>query len=274
MRSKYSGWACLFFLFLGSALHAAEPLPDALKDIGIDPVLGQSIPLELGFQDEQGQTKMLSEFFDGTKPVVLVLSYYGCPMLCGIILNAARDAFAGLDWIAGNQYRVVTISIDPHEDFRLAAEKKKNIILSLPGEAVKRDALMANWHFMVGSQANIHAVASSVGFKYRWIPEEKQFAHGAAIFILSPKGKLSRVLFGSSYPAQNLKLALLEASAGKVGTIAEKILLFCYHYDPKENKYALFATRLMRLAGAITLAAILGMYMRMYIKQKNKRGIV
>jgi protein SCO1/2 len=262
----------LTFAFVGS-LNAAEPTPEMLKDISIEPRLGESLDLNLEFKNELGETVKLDKYFADEKPVLLVMSYYECPMLCGLVLNAVRESVAELDWVPGKQYRIVTISIDSNETPSLAAAKKKSIIAALPEDG-KRQAFADNWHFLTGAASSSRAVADSIGFRYKWVEEEKQFAHGAAIFLLSPKGKLTRTLFGVLYSARDLKLGLLEASAGKVGTIAEKFLLFCYHYDPKDNQYALFATRLMRLAAALTVAAFLGGYLFLYARKRQKRGIV
>lgn len=259
-----------FFLLLSArVVFGAEPTPDVLKDITIQPNLGSVLPLEEEFIDESGRTVKLGSFFDGTKPVVVVMNYYGCPMLCGILLNAARDSLQEMDWLPGQQYRVVTISIDPKEESDLAAAKKTSILGSLK-RVDFRDAAKNNWHFLVGKNGSEARVAKALGFGYKWIEAEKQFAHGAALFLASPRGKLTRVLQGIDFPARDLKLALLEASEGKVGTFAEKILLFCYHYEPKENKYSLLASRLVSIGGAITVAVLLLAYGLWFIRSRWK----
>lgn len=250
----------MFALLLGagfvSPVFGAEQPPRELAGVGIDPVLGTTLPMEAPLVDSGGKTVPLSAFFDGKRPVVLVLSYYGCPMLCGLVLNATRDSLEKLDWMPGDHYRIVTISIDPKETAELAGEKKKSIV----GASVKPEfqaAATRNWDFLVGKAGSEKRIADSVGFHYKWNEEEKQWAHGAAIFLVSPSGKLTRVLFGLDFPPRDLKLGLLEAGSGKVGTIAEKLLLFCYHYDPKGNKYAILASRLVSMGGAFTVLALL-----------------
>ncbi len=248
--------------------YSAEETPKFLEQVGIDPVLGTQLPLEVPVIDESGKTLPLSSQFDGKRPVILVLAYYGCPMLCGLVLNAARESMQKLDWQPGDHYRIVTISIDPKEDAALASAKKKATIEAFP--AALRPAAAANWSFLVGTKGSEKRIADAVGFRYKWDEESEQWAHGAAMFIVSPSGKLTRVLFGLDYPSLDLKLALLEAGEGKVGTIAEKLLLFCYHYDPKGNKYAILASRLVSMGGAVTVALMLIAYVAWFLRQRRK----
>jgi protein SCO1/2 len=180
-----------------------------------------------------------------------------------------RDAVQALGWKPGDHYKIVTISIDSKEDSDLAAAKKASILESLKGDGLRK-AAEENWHFLVGKNGSEARVAAAMGFRYKWVPEEKQFAHSAALFVASPDGRLSRVLQGIDFPARDLKLAVLEAGKGKVGTFAEKVLLFCYHYDPKDNKYALLATRLVSLGGAVTVAVILFWYLLLYLRHRRK----
>ena len=265
----------LFSLYLSALLlvtsfaHAAEERPEALKDVGLRPELGTQLPLDEEFIDENGKTVKLSSFFDGTKPVVFVMNYYGCPMLCGMLLNGARDAFQKMDWKPGEHYKVVTISIDPKEDADLAASKKVSIMESLQSPDFRR-AAEQNWHFLVGKAGSEARLAAALGFLYKWIPEEKQYAHGAALFLASPDGKLTRVLEGVQFEPRDLKFALLESAQGKVGTFAEKLMLFCYHYDPKDNKYALLASRLVSLGGALTVGALLLGYLVWFLRNRKK----
>jgi protein SCO1/2 len=257
----------LFFCLLSSA-QAAEEIPAVLKDIGIHPVMGAQIPLDEEFIDESGNVVKLRSFFDG-KPVIFILNYYSCPMLCGLLLNAARDALQELDWQPGKHYKIVTISIDPKEGATLAAAKRESLLSSLKKPAFAEQA-KTNWHFLVGKKGSEARLAAALGFGYKWVEAEKQYAHGAALFLASPSAKLSRVLQGIDFPSRDLKLALLEASEGKVGTFAEKLLLFCYHYDPKENKYALLANRLVTAGGAVTVAALLFAYGLWFFRSRRK----
>lgn len=261
----------LTFLFtLGLALPvAAESPPVELEGVGIDPHLGVQLDGKLKFQDESGQTVALSSFFDGRRPVVLVLSYYGCPMLCGLILNGVRDSLQELKWKLGDQYRVVTISIDPKEKPQLAAQKKESIRESIEREDF-REAAAKHWSFLTGPKESSARLAEQIGFRYKWDKERNEWAHGAAIFLVSPEGVLTRALFGATFDSQSLRLSLLEASRGKVGTLAEKFLLFCYHYDPKGRKYALVATRVMQIAGALTVFLVAAAYLLWLLNTKRK----
>jgi protein SCO1/2 len=262
-------FALLFGAELGSSAFAAEPSPAELVGVGIDPVLGSNLPLDAPLVDSSGKTVPLSAFFDGKRPVVLVLSYYGCPMLCGLVLNATRDNLQKLDWLPGDHYRIVTVSIDPAETSDLAGEKKKSIVAASVSPEF-REAFTRNWEFLVGKGGSEKRIADAVGFHYKWNKEEKQWAHGAAIFLVSPTGKLTRVLFGLDFPPRDLKLGLLEAGSGKVGTIAEKLLLFCYHYDPKGNKYAILASTLVSMGGALTVLALALAWITWFIRARKK----
>lgn len=268
MKTLFSLYLSVLLLVTSMA-HAAEEKPEALKDVGLRPVLGTQLPLNEEFVDENGQTVKLASFFDGRQPVVFVMNYYGCPMLCGMLLNGARDAFQKLDWKPGDHYKVVTISIDPKEDADLAASKKVSVMESLQNPEF-RQAAEKNWHFLVGKSGSEARLAAALGFLYKWIPEEKQYAHGAALFLASPDGKLTRVLEGIQFEPRDLKFALLESAQGKVGTFAEKLMLFCYHYDPKDNKYALLASRLVSLGGALTVGALLLGYLVWFLRNRKK----
>ncbi|HEY8279849.1 MAG TPA: SCO family protein [Bdellovibrionota bacterium] len=257
------GMVCL------SASWAHEQTPEMFKDVGMDPVLGSQIPAGLEVVDESGKTVPLASFFDGQRPVALIFNYYECPMLCGLVLNSARDSFTKMPWFPGDHYRIVTISIDPKETSTLASAKKKAIVGSIKDPAF-RAAAEKDWHFLVGKGGSEKRLADALGFRYKWNAEEGQWAHGAALFVLSPTGKLSRVLFGLDFPPRDLKLSFLEAGEGKVGTIAEKLMLFCYHYDPKGNKYAILASRLVSMGGAVTVLAMLLAYLAWFMRQRGK----
>lgn len=269
MRRIKNYLLALFLLIGPFPAVAAEETPPVLKGVSIAPELGRALPLEEEFVNEAGQVVPLSSFFDGKRPVILLLNYYGCPMLCGLLLNGARDGLQSIDWKPGDHYKVVTISIDPKEGPDLAQAKKESLLGSLKDENF-RQAAKANWHFLVGKGGSEARLAAALGFTYKWVEEEKQYAHGAALFLASPDGKLNRVLQGIEFPKRDLKFALLEASEGKVGTFAEKLALFCYHYDPKDNKYALLASRLVTLGGAVMVAGILLGYLMLFLRNRRK----
>lgn len=247
-----------------SPLYGARPesgnpstgLPAALKEVKIEQKLDQQLPLELAFRDETGQSVKLSQFF-GNKPVVLALVYYDCPMLCTQVLNGMVTSFRVLPFQIGNEFDVVTVSFDPRETSALAAAKKKVYVDYLPEKM--RAGAQQGWHFLTGDQASIDALTEAVGFHYRYDEATKQFAHGSAIMLTTPQGRLSRYFYGVDYSARDLRLGLIESSQNKIGSRVDELLLFCYQYDPATGKYGAAVMRIMRIAGVLTLLGIVAM---------------
>src|SRR5271163_834998 len=229
--------------------------PELLKQVGIDQKLNQTIPLQLTFRDENGKTVELGQFF-GQKPVILTLVYYNCPMLCTQVLNGVESGLKELPTTdIGKQFEVVTISIDPTESHVLAKVKQEMYagMYGRPGAA-------QGWHFLTGDEPQIKQLADAVGFRYAYDPDTKQFAHASAIMLLTPEGKISRYFYGIQYPTRDLRLGLVEASEGKLGSPVDQVLLFCYHYDPATGKYGLLISHVIKAAGALTVL-ILGVGM-------------
>ena len=253
-----------FPLFLLAVISAFAPLqawaqlkserPRLLRDVGIDQKLDGKIPLDAEFRDSAGKVVRLREYFR-SKPVVLTPVYYECPMLCTQVLNGLLQSFRGLSFNIGKEFEVVTFSIDPREKPELAAAKKHMYtgIYARPGAE-------KGWHFLTGDEASIHALTQAVGFRYAFDPATGQFAHGAAIIVLTPEGKISRYFYGIDYPARDLRLGLVEASRNKIGTLTDQVLLFCYHYDPVTGKYGLLISRIIQAVGLATVAAM-GIFM-------------
>ncbi|MFZ0520571.1 MAG: SCO family protein [Candidatus Acidiferrales bacterium] len=257
-RNKVLAALAVAFAMLALASSAAAQLasdpmqsvgvrPDLLKQVGIDQKLNQSVPLNLTFRDEHGQTVQLSQYF-GQKPVILTLVYYNCPMLCTQILNGVESGLKELPLDIGKQFNVVTVSIDPSEGHVLA-EVKQEMYTGMYG----RPGATQGWHFLTGDEPQIKQLANAVGFRYAYDPDTKQFAHASAIMILTPEGKISRYLYGIQFPSRDLRLGLDEASEGKIGSPVDAILLFCYHYDPHTGKYGLLISHVIQAGGAITL---------------------
>lgn len=235
-------------------------LPSELEGIGVEEKLGQAVNLNLEFTAENGYQVPLRSFFKQGKPVLLNLVYYKCPMLCSLVLNAQTKVMKEVAWTAGNEYEVVTISIDPQETFNLAVAKKKWYL-----EMYGRPEGAQGWHFLTDYQGNSKRLAEQVGFNYRWDEKTQQWAHAAAVMLLTPDGRVSRYLYGLQYRARDMRLALTEASEGKLGSFGDKLLLFCFHYDPVERSYVPFARNLMKAGGVMTMlvmGTILGLLWR------------
>ncbi len=233
-------------------LAAADKGPD-LTGVGITEKLGSQIGLDHTFTDETGKTVRLGDFFQAKRPVIVSLAYYQCPMLCGVVLNALVDGMKEMSWTPGKEFTLINLSFDPKEKFDLAAKKKKNLV-----EALGKPGAGAGWHFLTGEENQIKSLAGELGFGYRWDEKEKQYAHGAGIFVLTPDGKLSRVIYGIQYRPSDLRLSLLEASNGKIGTIVDRILLFCFSYNPHLRQYSLSITRVLRVGAVLTMLLLGG----------------
>jgi protein SCO1/2 len=238
--------------------------PAQLVGVGIDEHLDRPVDLEMEFVGENGYPVKLKEFFHQGRPVVLDLVYYNCPMLCTLVLNGQTETMREVPGMPGKDFEVVTITIDPNETFA-DAKKKKEIYLA----SYERPA--PGWHFLADKDGNVKKLAEQVGFHYRFDPQIQQFAHPAAIMILTPEGKMARYLYGVKFKPRDFKFALQEASEGRSTNALEKILLFCYHYDPKVGGYVIFATRMMRIGGVLSAAAILG-YLFFMFRGERRRG--
>ena len=259
-----------------SPLYGARPetgsvstgLPTALRDVRIEQKLNQQLPLDLIFRDEKGQTVKLGNYF-GQKPVVLALVYYDCPMLCTQVLNGMLESVRVLPFQLGKEYDVVTISFDPRETPQLAESKKKIYAGYLPAK-MQADA-NAGWHFLTGDPESIRQITDAVGFRYHYDESTKQFAHASGIMIATPQGKLSRYYYGISYSARDMRLGLIESSENKIGTTADELLLYCYHYDPAKGKYGAAVMNIVRAGGIATLLLIGGMFW--FFRRRNPTAL-
>jgi protein SCO1 len=221
--------------------------PELLKEVGIDQKLNGSVPLDLAFRDEHGNSVELAQLFAG-KPVILTLVYYNCPMLCTQVLNALDRSMETIPLEIGKDFNVVTVSIDP-TDRPVMADAKHAMYAGMYG----RPGAQYGWHFLVGDEPQIKQLADAVGFRYAYDPDSKQYAHASGIMVLTPQGKISKYFYGVTYPARDLRLGLVEASQDKIGTVADQVLLFCYHYDPHTGKYGLLISRVLQLGGMATV---------------------
>ncbi len=258
-------------VFLASGVSRAQTArPALLTDVGINQKLNERVPLDLSFRDDTGNTVRLREYF-GEKPVILSLVYYDCPMLCTQVLNGLERSLQGISLDVGKQFNVVTLSINPRETPGLAAVKKR-IYAGMYGRRLAEQG----WHFLTGEEEAIKELARAVGFHYAYDPESGQYAHATAIMVLTPDGRLSRYFYGIQYPSRDLRLGLVEASAGKIGTPVDQLLLFCYHYDPATGKYGLVILNLVRAAGLATVLAIAGLVLVLFRRERlaRKEGLV
>jgi protein SCO1/2 len=238
-------------LLATAGLAAQPPLPPQLKDVGIDQRLGQQVPLDLAFRDDTGRSVTLGEYFGKDKPVVFAPVYYECPMLCTMTLNGLVRAMRAMKLSAGRDYTVVTFSFDSRETPDLAAGKRKSYL-----EAYRRDGAEAGWHFLTGSEAAIRRLTQALGYRYSWDEKRQEFAHASGVMVATPSGKLARYLYGIEYPPRDLRLSLVEASEGKIGSPVDQVLLFCFHYDPLTGKYGVVVRNVLRVAGAGTALAL------------------
>ena len=257
----------LFILLASFPLHAqildSNVPPPMLREVGIDQKLSAPLPLALSFQDETGRTIQLRQYF-GKKPVILSFVYYECPMLCTQVLNGLLESLKTLSFDAGKEFDVITVSFDPGETPKLAAEKKASYL-----KQYERAGAAQGWHFLTGDSAAIRQLTSAAGFRYKYDAVTDQFAHASGIMVITPQGKIARYFYGIEYPARDLRLALVEASGNKIGSLVDQVLLYCFHYDPSIGKYGLVIMNVLRLAGIATVIA-LGTFMLVMFRRDRK----
>ncbi len=242
---------------------AAQEIPAELQGVGISEHLGEQISIsELTFKDELGASVQLSRYFN--KPVVFFFYYGHCKTICPYIVEGVVNSLKGLDWMPGNQFEVIGLSIDPR-DSPEGSKRKKDAYLRNYG----RLESAGGWHFLTGEETQIQKLASQLGFNYRYDSVDQQYAHSAALFVLTPQGKISRYLYGIEYPSKDLRFALLEASNGNIGTVADRLLLFCFRYDPQAKKYSVYLSRLMQVGGGSTVI-IFGAYLASFWRRQRK----
>ena len=234
--------------------QTSRGLPPVLNKVGIDQKLNGQLPLDAVFKDEQGNEVRLGQFFNKGKPVIISLVYYQCPMLCNQVMNGMLGSFRQISFNVGEQFEVVTVSFDTKETPQLAAAKKQTYV-----KGYNRANGAAGWHFLTGDDANVKLLTEAVGFRYTWDEQTKQFAHASGIMLATPEGKLARYFYGIDYPPKDLRLGLVEASANKIGSPVDTLMLYCYHYDPSTGKYGVVIMNVIRLAGIITVVLIIGL---------------
>lgn len=224
-----------------------------LENVGIDQRLGEQLPLDVTFRDENGNSVRLGDYF-GKKPVVLSLVYYSCPMLCNQVLNGMTSALDVISFDIGKEFEVVTVSFDPRETPELAREKKQTYI-----QWYKRQGAAEGWHFLTGDKESIAKLTEAAGFHYKFDKATNQFVHASGIMLATPEGKLARYFYGIEYAPKDLRLGLIEASEKRIGNPVDRLLLYCYHYDPSSGKYSAAVMNILRLAGVATFAGLIAM---------------
>ena len=242
------------------------PQAALLRGVAFTQRLNNQTPLDAKFTNDHGQRVTLADCIDG-KPTVLVLAYYRCPMLCNQVLNGVARSLQAVDFQPGKDIEVVIVSFDPTDTVELAADKKRAVV-----HAYNRHADGAGWHFLVGDQQNVAAVADSVGFQYQYDKATSQFAHASGIVLLTSDGRVSRYFYGIEYPTRDVRLGLVEASAGRIGSPVDELLLYCFHYDPLTGKYGLAVMRVIRAGGIVTVLGIAVFITRSLRREKYNHG--
>ena len=258
-------FACITLMCFTGATWAQDltPNPTVLDSVGIDQKLGASVPVNLKFRNESGTDVMLARYLD-EHPVILVPAYYECPMLCTQILNGLLSGLRPVSLNAGQDFSVVTFSIDHDEHAELAAAKKVNYV-----DGYGREGGENGWHFLTGDQASIAAMTRAIGYRYIYDPETDEYVHASGIVILTPNGKIARYLFGVEFAPRDLQLGLLEASQDQISSPIDAILLYCFQYNPLTGKYTLAIYRLVRIAGVITVICILTFIFLMVRRERS-----
>lgn len=241
--------------------------PRELEGVGVDEHLGRPVDLSFTFTDENGNSVPLSSFFHQGRPVLLDLVYYKCPNLCNLVLNGQVEVMKEVGWTPGKEYEVVTISINPQESEDIARQKKTTYLSDFEKPA-------PGWHFLTDNQGNAKKLAEEIGYHYRYDKRQDQYAHPAAIMILTPEGKIARYLYGVRFRSKDVRFALAEASEGRMTLTLEKILLLCYHYDPQANRYVLFAANFMRIGGALSALLLAAFIWRMFRNERLRANNV
>jgi protein SCO1/2 len=253
-----------------SASAQVAGMPPEMARAGVTEHLDGQLPLDATFRDHTGKTVKLRDLFDGKQPVVLTFAYHTCPVVCSMILNQEAQGLRGVDWTLGKDYRAVTISIDPNETLEKTAQKRLSILREYTRAGTGDDA---GWSFLVGDQKTIDAVSQAAGFEAQYDPDQKQWAHPSLVMVVKPDGRMARYLYGIEFPPNDLRLGLLEAAEYRTITSVEKLILYCYHYDPKGGKYVLVARRVMQVGGglvALVLFGFLGAFWAAEFKRARK----
>lgn len=263
--------AALFLLTLSAAAQIvteppAERLPPQLGNVGIEQRLNQPVPLDLSFRDETGRSVQLRAYFHEGRPVVLSLVYFRCRILCSQVLSSLAGALRYVKFDAGKQFEILTVSFDPSEGPTEAQAAKQQFlpIYGHPGAE-------SGWHFLTGDQASIYALSNAVGFHYYHDPRTNQFAHATGIMLLTPDGRIAQYYYGAKFFPSDLRLGLIQSSQNQIGTLADQIVLYCYHYDPRIGRYGPIVTRVIQLSGGATVLIFGGILLFLFKTEPNRK---
>ena len=259
---------------IGTCAYAYEqsiPMPNQshetlkeLEGLEVEEKLSAKLSLDRTFTNEAGKVVPLSKYFDGKRPVLLTMAYYSCPNLCNYQLNGLIDTFKKMQGSLGKEFQFVTVSMNHKEDSDLAQAKKETYL-----EALGQPGATDSWHFLVGNEANVGALANELGFKFRWDEVGQQYAHPAVAYVVTPDGTISRYLYGIEFSAATLRLSLVEAAAGKIGNLVDQIMLFCFQFNPAKNKYTLYAFNIMQIAAALTVLVLAIFLVPTWMREKR-----
>lgn len=248
-------------------VHRSETLPRRLVGVDVKEHLNAPVPMDLGFKDEDGKPVTLKDYFDGSVPVILTMNYSNCPMLCSLQLTALVDGLKKVDWSIGKEFRMVTVSYDPTETTELAQRTKARYLAQYA-----RPGSENGWHFLHGSENNVRALAKALGISYSYNEARKEYAHPATVVFATPSGKIDRYLYGLDYPDKTLHLSLVESSEGKIGTTVDQLILFCFHYDANEGRYAPVASNIMRAGAGVTVFLLAGFLTVLWKREKKRES--
>lgn len=262
------GVSLVFCAGAGAQSHktmTADEKPRELQNVGIEEKLGDHLNLDETVRDENGNLVPLRTYFTGEKPVILSLIYFACPGLCNFHLNGLVEGLKQVDWSPGQKFEVLALSFDPKEGADLAANKKASYM-----KMYDRPGTENGWHFLTADEATVKRITEKVGFSYRWDERQQEWAHASAAILISPKGKIARYLHGIMFDAPTLKLGLNEAGQGKVGTLIDKMIWYCFHYDPQQSKYTVYAFRLVQLGGGLMVLVLGALLLPTWLRARRQ----
>ncbi|MCB0390866.1 MAG: SCO family protein [Bdellovibrionales bacterium] len=269
MKYLFAGFVFLYSLLSGAydpndVTRQLNEVPKKIENVGITENLGDQINLGLEFVDDKGEKVTLGKYFDNKRPVILSMVYYNCPSLCNLHMNGLTEALKEIKWTPGKDFQVVAVSMNHNENHNVAGPKKANYV-----KEYGREDSADGWHFLTGDKNNIDTLADQLGFRFKWLEEEQEFSHASAAMIITPGGQISRYIHGVKFVPSTLKMALLEASNGKIGTIVDQVLMYCFQFDPKKNKYTIYAWRVMQIGGLVMLLVLAIFLAPMWLRERR-----